>query len=277
MRTVPSTDGVTIAVHDLGGTGPAVVFSHATGLVGAMWTPMARYLADRYHGVAPDYRAHGDSTPPPDLDFDWYAYRADLLAVLDTLDERPVFGVGHSMGGAVLVLAELARPGSLRALALFEPVIVPPGGHNPIGGNFMATTARRRRAEFPSRDAAFQAFASKPPFDHLTPEALRLYVDHGFADTDHGTVRLKCDPEHEARTFEHAVGHDTYAELGDVRCPVLVLAGAGADAPPAQFAAPIAEALPAGTLAVVPGVGHFGPMERPDVVATTVRTFFDQH
>jgi pimeloyl-ACP methyl ester carboxylesterase len=276
VRSVESTAGVTIAVHDLGGSGPATLFSHATGLLGMMWAPMARSLADRCHGVALDYRGHGDSTPPKDGDFDWYGFRADLLAVLDGLGERPVLGVGHSMGGTILLLAELARPGSFRGLALFEPIVIPPGGRSPVGGDQMATTARRRRAEFPSRDAAQAAFSSKPPLDHLTPEALRLYVDHGFADTDDGAVRPKCLPEHEARTFEHAVTHDTYAELGAVRCPALVLVGAVRETPPAQFGAPVAEALPLGALAVIPGVGHFGPMEDPRAVAAVVGHFFDQ-
>ena len=41
METVPSTDGVTLAVHDLGGDGPPLLLCHATGFHGRVWTALA--------------------------------------------------------------------------------------------------------------------------------------------------------------------------------------------------------------------------------------------
>ena len=38
---VPSTDGVRIAVHDLGGTGSALLVSHATGFHGRCYIPVS--------------------------------------------------------------------------------------------------------------------------------------------------------------------------------------------------------------------------------------------
>ena len=91
-------------------------------------------------------------------------------------------GVGHSMGGTALVMAELARPGTFRGLVLFEPILFPPDVNRPEGPSPMIEAARRRRAVFASRDEAYENFAGKPPLDALTPEVLRAYVDHGFAD-----------------------------------------------------------------------------------------------
>ena len=55
---------------------------------------------------------------------------------------------------------------------------------------------------FGSRDEAYENFAGKPPLNVLAPDALRAYVDHGFADQPDGTVRLKCRGENEARIYE---------------------------------------------------------------------------
>ena len=63
----------------------------------------------------------------------------------------------------------------------------PTGDRNPL-----AEGALRRRPTFASRDEAFENYSSKPPFSALDPDALRAYVDHGFADEPDGTVRLKC-------------------------------------------------------------------------------------
>ena len=83
------------------------------------------------------------------------------------------FGVGHSLGGTSLVLAELARPGTFEALLLFEPIIYPPWEppgrreDNPIAGG----TARRRNS-FASLAAAREYFVSKPLFARWDPRSL---------------------------------------------------------------------------------------------------------
>ena len=63
MPGVATADGVTIAVHDLGGAGPDLLLAHATGFHGRVWGPCASHLTDR-HAVAPDLRGHGDSVIP---------------------------------------------------------------------------------------------------------------------------------------------------------------------------------------------------------------------
>ena len=108
----------------------------------------------------------------------------------------------------------------------------------------------------------------------LTPEVLRLYVDHGLAETPEGTVRLKCDPESEARTFEANMSHDTWARLGEVQCPVLVMAEPFRDRAPAMMAENAARRLPRGEYLVFPDLDHFGPFEDPSAVATAVSEYF---
>jgi pimeloyl-ACP methyl ester carboxylesterase len=271
VKCLPSTDGVEVAVHDLGGDGPVVFFSHATGLHGMLWAPLARSLRG-YHAVAVDYRGHGDSGAPARDSYDWSGFRDDALALVDHLHTEPLFGVGHSMGGAVLMMAELARPGTFAALAVYEPIVFPGGlveAENPV-----ADGARRRRPEFPTREAALANFSGKPPLDILTPEVLGLYVEHGFADTPAGTIRLKCSPETEARTFEGSARHDTFSRLGDIHCPVLVMSGPAADGRPAEIASEVARLLPQGELHTFERLGHFGPLEDPPAVAGIVAAFF---
>jgi pimeloyl-ACP methyl ester carboxylesterase len=270
---IQSSDGVTVAVHDLGGEGPTILFSHATGLLGRLYTPLARELKG-YHGIAIDHRGHGDATAPTNGAFEWTRFRDDTLAVVETLGLRGIYGFGHSMGGAVLLMVEQARPGTFRALALYEPIVFPPDDIPRDGPAAIVMGARRRRREFPSRAAAYENFASKPPLDVLAPEVLRLYVDEGFADTPEGTVRLKCDPEHEARTFEANMSHDTYARLGEVACPVLVMAEPPQELAPSTMAEEIAERLPRGRYHRFEHLDHFGPLEDAAAVAAVIAPFF---
>jgi pimeloyl-ACP methyl ester carboxylesterase len=270
MHLVGSTDGVSVPVHDLGGSGPPLLLCHATGFHGLVWGPFAELLTSRFRVWSLDFRGHGDASPPPRLPVDWRGVGDDVLAVVDDLGLEQPFGFGHSMGGAALVLAEAARPGTFLGLALFEPIVfpteAPPGG----GNSSLVEGARRRREVFASRDEAFANFASKPPLSSFVPEALRAYVDHGLGDRPGGGVALKARPEVEAATYEGAPAHPGWARLASVRCPVTVLTGEHTDAVGDGLARLQAGRLPRGRVEVVPGVGHFGPMEDPPRVARTV-------
>lgn len=274
-RRVRSAGGIDVAIHDLGGHGPALVLAHAAGFHGAVFAPLAEELAADFHCVALDQRAHGDTRLPPGQPLDWYGLAADVLAVVDGLGlERPC-GFGHSSGGTAILMAEQKRPGTFRAIYCFEPILIPPDVPQAAErGNALAAHARRRRTTFASRDEAVRQYASRPPLGSLAPAALRAYVEHGFEDTEPGEIRLKCRPEDEARVYETATAHDALARLGQIACPVTVACGGLTPGcgPGRPFA--FEDRLRAGRSEVVPDVGHFGPLERPDVVASSIRRAF---
>lgn len=274
-RAVDSTDGVTVAVHDLGGDGPPLLLCHPTGFLGMTWAPMAHELSAVAHCWAMDFRGHGESTSPASGDFSWQGMADDVLAVVDAIGLTGARGVGHSMGGAALLLAEQRRPGTFAALWVFEPIVFPPLEGTAGRPNPLATAARRRRPWFPDRATAYDNFASKPPLSSLAPAALRAYVDFGLRPTGDGdAVELACAPETEARVFDNGMAHPTFAHLGEVGCPVVVAASGDAGGP-AQIAPLVADALPHGRLERHPEVTHFGPMEDPAGMATAVRAALD--
>jgi pimeloyl-ACP methyl ester carboxylesterase len=274
--TVPSTDGVAIAVHDLGGTGTPLLISHATGFHGRCYIPLADELAATFHSTAFDYRGHGD-TPRPPGEIDWNRYGDDAVAMVAWLVERtgaPVDAFGHSMGGACLLMAAHRRPDLFRRLVVFEPIVFPPGGIGSAaaedGENFespMVVGARRRRATFPSYEAAIANFAAKPPLNAFTPAALDAYVRGGFAEDEGGEVHLKCRPDTEAGTFLTGGLHTTWQDLPAIDTDVLVIAGVLQPMQPSMVAAPVAERLPNGRYLQRDDLDHFGPMTHPDLIA----------
>ncbi|MDQ4131379.1 MAG: alpha/beta hydrolase [Actinomycetota bacterium] len=248
---------------------------HAAGLHGRVWAPLAAALGAGFRCLAPDLRGHGDSEPPPELNFDWRGFAADVLAVVDGLGLQNPLGAGHSSGATALLLAEQARPGTFRALYCFEPVIVPV--HPPLGpdpDNWLAARARQRRATFASRAEALGNYATKPPLSELSSTVLRSYVEHGLEDLPDGTVRLKCPPEHEALVYETATAHDCYSNLDQVRCPVTLSRGGRSEAFPPRLAEQIAARLPLASHELHPDLGHLGPLEDPDAVAASTRRAF---
>lgn len=278
---VPSTDSLELTVHDLGGAGPPALLAHATGFHGRVWAPFAHQL----HGLrawAPDLRGHGDSITPPGHRFAWESFADDVLACVEGLGfndgpgPRPV-GVGHSKGGAALLLAEQRRPGTFRALWCFEPVVFPPGTASAgEGPNVLAQGALNRRDRFGSFSAATENYSGKPPMNRFDPDALREYVQHGFAAEADGPVVLKCRPADESRIYTMGSSHRAFDHLGEVHCPVLVVRGAIDSPGPAAMAPDVAAALPAGSLEVHDELGHFGPLEDPTGMAASFMAFLDR-
>jgi len=273
---VASTNGVEIAVHELGGAGPPLVIAHASGFCGSMYAPLAAELLEHFRVVALDFRGHGDSTAPTDEDFAWGGMADDLFAVVAALEAGPVHAFGHSLGGATILRAELTRPGTIRSAFLFEPIVIP-DEYAAGGPNVMAEAARVRRPSFASRAEALWRYASRPPLSQMRADALTAYVEHGFADEPDGSVRLKCRPEHEARVFESDTKL-TVSDMCGLRLPAVIAVGHDEPGPnPAGFASALAAMLPDARRIEYPHVGHFGPLEDPisigrDVLAHALAT-----
>lgn len=269
---VPSTDGVEIAVHDLGGSGAALLVSHATGFHGRCYQPLADALPHR-HCVAFDYRGHGD-TPRPEGPVEWQRYGDDAEAMAAWLAERsggPIDAFGHSMGAACLLIAAHRRPELFRRIVAFEPIVFPEWarGANPDDSP-LVVGARRRRQTFPSFEAAIENFSGKRPMRAFTVDALRAYVLHGFREGSDGQVHLQCTAETEAATFATGPTHDTWDHLPAITTEVVVVTGQIEPMQPSALASEIADRLPNGSYVQRDELDHFGPMTHPMEMAALV-------
>lgn len=287
---VPSTDGVAVAVHHLGGPdgAPTLVFCHANGFNGPAWAPLAAHLTDAYRCLAVDLRGHGVATTPDHVDFDWRGFGDDAEAVLASgllAPDAALHGIGHSLGGAALVHAAARHPAAFRSLWLFEPITPPPfdaTAHPPdvadlLKSNPMADAAERRREHFESIGAAIDNFASKPPLNSLHPDALRAYVEGGFEELADGSVRIRCRGVWEGAIYRMGRDNRAWDELEAVAVPVAVAVGEELPWGPAQFAPPVAERLPHGELFRHPELGHFGPLQDPKGMAAEIRDWLEHH
>ena len=276
---IPSLDGVTIAMHDFGGTGSPVLVSHATGFHAHCMEPIATAMNKQHHVMGLDHRGYGDADAVDPATLTWRPYGSDALAAARHLSAQhngaPIVGIGHSMGGASLLMAAHEQPALFRALFVFEPIVFPPVDPkaeanrppNPLAGG-----ARKRRSTFPSFEAALENYTAKPPMNTFDAHAREAYVRYGFKPNANGEVELKCLPEHEARTYETGGSSGAWNDLPNIQTPVWVISGAPAPYQPSSFAIKVAEQLPNSTYVQFDEMGHFGPLEHPLVIATLVET-----
>jgi pimeloyl-ACP methyl ester carboxylesterase len=215
---------------------PDLVFLHATGFNARTYAPLLAPLGAQFAIVALDQRGHGLSTLPADpakLD-SWDIYVADAVEALAQLrgaGPAPVL-CGHSMGGAVALMAGARAPASARALVLLDPVLAPfafalaarlPGGPHRMRRVIpIAAGALRRRASFPSEEAVLAAYRGRGAFKAWPEEFLQSYVADGFAAAPDGGVTLRCTPAWEAATFS-GQRHFAAGALSRVKVRTLIL------------------------------------------------------
>ncbi|MDP3749481.1 MAG: alpha/beta hydrolase [Phenylobacterium sp.] len=250
-----------------------IVFAHANGFNARTYRTILEPLGDRLRVLAVDQRGHGRSTLPTDSAGrgSWYDLRDDLLALLAVLDLRGVILAGHSMGGAVSVLAQAAAPERVKSLVLADPVVIPSVSEAEATANSpLVQGALRRRAVFPSREAVIAAYTGRGAFASWSADMLADYVADGFRDRTDGQVELSCAPAWEASNFT-SHGHDTLGAFEAARVPIRILRAAEGSTCREH---PRLDALQAAgriRIETIPGTTHFLPMERPDLVQAALR------
>ncbi len=277
VRDTPLPDrGGSVRVLDFGAPDRPVdvVFSHANGFNARTYRTILAPLSAELRVLAFDMRGHGGTELPAEVAGreGWTLFRDDLIALLVAEVAGPVVLAGHSMGATVSLLAAAAAPDRVKALALFDPVIFDAAMLTPSvqGDGPLVAGALRRRAIFPSRAAAVEAYRGRGAFLTWSEDQLADYVAAGFRDLPDGQVILACAPEWEASSYRlHA--YDPWAAFAQARCPVRILKAVTGST--AWLDERLEEIEPAGrvTVETVPGTTHFLPMERPDLVRAELR------
>lgn len=273
---IPSID----LLHEFGGSGAVVHLAHANGFPPGTYGPLAETLTDRFRIIGLPARPLWPGSRPESIR-DWHPFTDDLIQGLDALGLRGVYGIGHSMGGVFTLRAAIRRPDLFRALALIDPVILPPSylvllrlmhslgleGYQPF-----VQGALRRRRTWPSRQACYKHFRDKQQFAEWPESSLRAYVQAATRPRADGVFELAYPPEWEARVFA-TTPTDIWRDVPQLRIPVLFVRGERSIAFRRECQWRIARLAPHAQFVVIPGAGHLVPLERPDEMGVVIGKF----
>ena len=279
--------GAEIAMLQWGESGkPPALLVHGTGFVADVWVEVARELTATYTVYALDRRGHGASHKPGVYHF--LDFADDIRRVIDALDLRDIYGIGHSAGATDLLLSTKMLPGRFTRLFVMEPTVMDPRAAR-AGGLDEESLARvqgtlRRRAEFESAEAVYERYRSAPAFADWTEASLRAYVSHGFTTLDDGRVRLCCAPEIESAILRPIYEAMEQVYIGDARgnpfgmlaeidCPVRVTTAAKSGPIYKEMASRAVSLIPEVSTLVFEGAGHCVAQEVPAVVVEAVLDF----
>ena len=255
---------------------PWLHFAHATGMHAGLYARLLAPLAGQFRILASDSRGHGQSPGGPVARcVEWDDYATDLLALIEAVDAgAPWLLAGHSMGGAVSLLAAAARPDRVAGLVMVDPPFIPFAAARAARAagqtmpNPMADQAGKRRVDFPDIAAARAAYHGRGVFRSWSDADLDAYLVDGFRPSA-GGVTLACSPAWEAATFRGVSDHIEGALAALARPFALIAGETGSTVPAAEFDVFAAHphCISAQRLA---GTTHFVPLERGDAVREAI-------
>jgi 3-oxoadipate enol-lactonase len=239
----------------------AVVFVHGIGGAARAWMPqLASFKAEGLQPVAIDLPGYGARAAVTQLDFEGIA--ADVEATVARLGlDRPVL-VGHSMGGMVAQTMLRRRPAGYRAVVLCNT--------SPAFGNTAGDFQKKFVAD---RLGPLDAGASMADLAASTIDGLM----GSNADAAGRALAVEVMSATPASTYRAAVQclvtFDERASLGDIRVPVLCLAGQHDRAAPAVTMERMAAKIPGARYKCLAGAGHLPNLEAPAAFDHAVLAF----
>jgi 3-oxoadipate enol-lactonase len=225
---------------------PVLVLSNSLGSTTAMWDPQVPTLAERLRVVSYDHRGHGDSPVPPGP-YELADLGADALRLLDHLGVERAHWCGLSLGGMVGMWLAINAPERIDRLVLCctSARLGPP--------EMWADRAATVRAE------GVEAIADAGIGRWLTPG----FIEREPEVAAEVRAMLAATPAEGYAACCGAIEHmDLVPELGAIRAPTLVVAGAQDPATPPEHGARIVAGVPRARLELV-DAAHLATIEQP--------------
>ena len=242
---------------DSGGDGEAVVFLHARSGNSLLFEHQVEpFTRAGYRFIAYDRVGQGRSTPAGSTSGDPHA---ELEQLMDHLRVARFHLVGVAAGGGVALEHVLAHPQRVVSVTIANSI------GNVQDPDYLALGRRMRPPEFDRLPLELRELG--PSYRAANPEGVRRWLELSTS----GQQR----PPGAAPAA--AAVPVTFAALGELRVPTLLLTGdADLYTPPAVLRL-FAQHMPGAELVVVPESGHAAHWENPEVFNRAVLRFLRSH
>jgi pimeloyl-ACP methyl ester carboxylesterase len=234
-----TVNGISIYYETYGHGRPVLLLHGATAFLETMHYFITG-LEPAHFVIAVDSRAQGRSTDS-DAPISYALMGDDMIKLLDTMHISSTDVVGWSDGGIIGLDMAMKHPDRVRRLVA-------------IGANYDVDGIDPKDFD---------------PNNEQPSSAAKLFYERVAPDPSHFPIMYK-----KVMTMIATQPHYTLAELSQIRCPTLIVAGEH-DMILSAHTAQLAAAIPGARKIIVPGASHFGPLEQPQLYDAMVLEFLD--
>ena len=253
------------------GSGPGVVCIHSNASSSAQWRGLMEILAPAHSVFAPD--SYGSGKSP-----DWHSDRdislkdeVEFLQPVLAAAGSPLSLIGHSYGAAVSLMAALANPGRVRAMALYEPTLfalvdaqfAPPNGADGIKRAVASSADALERGD---KDAAARHFIDFWMGDgtwESTPDQRKPAIADSVVNVRRWAHALVTEP----------TPLEAFAALD---FPILYMLGEASPRSAHAVAEILIPKLRQVRVVRFAGLGHMAPVTDPEIINAAIAQFLSE-
>lgn len=233
------------------GSGPTVVLLHGWGDNAQSLSSIQAGLAAHFTILTPDLPGFGGSQSP-DQAWGLDDYAQFVAKFLDKLQLTAIHAlVGHSNGGAIAIR------GLSKGILTADRLVL------------LASAGIRNQYKGRHRALRYLAKAGKLVTMPLPVAAKRRLRQQVYRTI--GSDMLVA--EHLQDSFRKVVTDDVQADAARIAIPTLLIYGEADEQTPVRFGERFHQLIDGSTLEVLPSVGHFVHLERPQLVLKSVEEF----
>jgi len=251
-------DGITLAVNEWPGKGPAIVCIHGLTANHTSWASMVDALVPDYRLIAYDLRGRGESDKP-DKGYSLEIHGQDLSRLLDHFKLKKAILMGHSLGAHIALRFAVKHPARVSKLVLVD------GGLDVRAEIFdsLQPAIGRLGVEFPTLDAFLQLIRALPMFERRWNDYLERYFRYDVETLPSGAVRSKVAKHAIEEEAANIVRERLWVWHHQVKCPTLIFRAPDGLLTPTdclmtrEEGEAMAHAIPKSRLVVVPKTNHY--------------------
>ena len=209
-------------------------FAHANGLPSATYQLLLSQLEAHYQIKTIPMLGHDPAYPVTN---NWTHLKRQLIHTIEREHQQTVIGVGHSLGGALTLMAALDRPELFKAVVLLDVptfnmaeswLVRMAKSTGLIDHITPARKSKNRRTQWPSREVAIEYFAQRKMFANFHPQCLADYVTHSLVANEQGSFDLGYRLEVELAVYR-TLPHKMVLSKRQMKVPMGVLVGRDTD------------------------------------------------
>jgi pimeloyl-ACP methyl ester carboxylesterase len=258
---------------------PSLVLVHGSRDHARSWDRIAPALCRDFRVVAPDLRGHGDSSWAQGAMYSIPEYVLDISALIDIVSRDPVYLIGHSLGGAIVLQYAGVYPDRVRKLVSIEGYGPPPEKLAPHPAHErlrswienMRDYEKRDPHHYPNLASAVQRMLDANPY--LTMEMARHLTLFGTNWNPDGSLTWKFDNYVRAFSPYGFNMEDAQEIWRQIKCETLLFRGLDSWAIDPEVDGRI-HAIPRYRLVNVPRAGHWVHHDQPEVFLRETQEFF---
>lgn len=256
------------------GKGFPILCLHGHPGSGLSMSVFTQHLQARFQTIAPDLRGYGNSRTQ--VNFDMQDHLIDLEALLDRFQVNQFLVLGWSLGGILAMELALKLPERVRGLILIATAARPRSSHPPVSwqDNLYTGVASILNTVQPGWQWNIDMFGKRSLYRYLiqqhTPTAYHHLAQHAMP----AYLQTSASAQRALFTAIKA-GYNRLADLQQIQCPSLVLAGAADRHITPESSWETAQHLQNCQWLCYPNTAHLFPWEIPNQVLSDIDQWLD--